>query len=403
MNQLHALATWLEPLRPALGIDPADWVLLDGFEHALAEALPARPAASADRSALLMGVRRRLAAAGFADVCLPADVGGQGRPLAVQALMQFVAGYYDTDLRDATGPGHGRLIQTHGTAAARAAWQPRMGAGQLIGIAATERHGGSRLPLITTTARPAPNGTWRLTGEKTWISRLTEASAFVVFFTSDRGHGAVVVSADAPGLTRTLIRPAGLSGWSWGLLHLADVRIGPEDLIGEIGTGLTVFNEHFTVFRPLVTATALGAAAGVHASVTGILTARLTCGILPDLRDTALVKLGETHAQITAALLHTLAGIRLAETGSRHADLHTRTGKAVGTAAASRAAHDLALLIGAAGFQDEHRLTKARRDLEALLLADGIGDELLRSAGRLLTNPRAGTVPAKHDREAAHV
>ncbi len=402
MNRLHALATWLEPLRPALGLDPADWVVLDGFEYALAHELPARPVPAAERSSLLMRVRRELAAAGFADVCLSADVGGRGRPLALQTLMQFIAGYYDTDLRDATGPGHGRLIQTNATAAARAAWQPRMLAGELIGIAATERHGGSRLPSITTTARIAPGGAWRVTGEKNWISRLTEASGFIVFFTSDHGHGAAVVPADAPGLTRTLIRPAGLAGWSWGLMHLADVHVGPEDLIGEIGAGLKVFKEHFTVFRPLVTATALGAAAGVHATVTGILTARLTCGILPHLRDTALVRLGETHAQITAALLHTLGGIRLAETSSPHADLHTRTGKAVGAAVASRTAHDLALLIGAAGFHDEHRLTKARRDLEALLLADGIGDELLRSAGRILTSPATGTAPTLRDRETAH-
>ena len=164
MNRLHALATWLEPLRPALGHDPADWVVLDGFEHALAHELPARPAPAAERSSLLMRIRRELAAAGFADVCLPADVGGRGRPLALQTLMQFIAGYYDTDLRDATGPGHDRLIQTNATAAARAAWQPRMLAGELIGIAATERHGGSRLPSITTTARIAPGGAWRLTG-----------------------------------------------------------------------------------------------------------------------------------------------------------------------------------------------------------------------------------------------
>jgi alkylation response protein AidB-like acyl-CoA dehydrogenase len=300
--------------------------------------------------------------------------------------MQFIAGFYDTDLRDVAGPGHGRMIQTHGTAALRATWQPRLASGELVGIAATERHGGSRLPAITTTARCRPDGGWWLTGEKTWISRLNEAGAFVVFAAiENHGVSAALVSADAPGLARTANPPAGLSGWSWGSLHLSEVPLREEDLIGAPGDGLRVFDEHFAVFRPLVTATALGTAAGVHAAVTGILRARLACGILTSLRDTALVRLGESHAQINAALLHSLAALRLTETNSPHAAVFSRTGKATGVATAHRAANELPLLVGAFGFQDGHRLVKARHDLDALLLADGIGEELLRSAGRILT------------------
>ncbi|MBR7833283.1 acyl-CoA dehydrogenase family protein [Actinospica durhamensis] len=393
MNNLGALPAWLAPLRPALpGLDPGDWDLLDEFEHALAAALPSAAPDAGRRPAQLLELRGALARAGFADVCLPPAHGGRGRGLAVQGLMQFIAGFYDTDLRDATGPGHGRMIQAHASPAARAVWQPRLASGELVGIAATERHGGSRLPAITTAARRRPGGGWWLTGEKTWISRLDEAGAFVVFATiEDRGVSAALVPANAPGLLRTANRPAGLSGWSWGSLHLGEVHLREDDLIGAPGDGLRVFDEHFAVFRPLVTATALGTAAGVHTAVTGILRARVACGILTSLRDTALVRLGESHAQINAALLHTLAALRLAETGSPHAAVFSRTGKATGVATAHRAAHELPLLVGAFGFQDGHRLVKARRDLDALQLADGIGEELLRSAGRILTGTPTDT------------
>jgi len=91
-----------------------------------------------------------------------------------------------------------------------------------------------------------------------------------------------------------------------------------------------VFREHFTHFRPLVTATALGTAAGAHSSVTDVLAARVRVGILPRIRDNALITLGRTHAEITAALLSTLATVRLAGAGRPQADLWARVGKAYG-------------------------------------------------------------------------
>ncbi len=48
---------------------------------------------------------------------------------------------------------------------------------------------------------------------------------------------------------------------------------------------------------------------------------------------------------------------------------------------------DLTLLVGAAGCTASSPLEKARRDLRALLYADGIHDSLYRAAGRALLTP----------------
>jgi alkylation response protein AidB-like acyl-CoA dehydrogenase len=147
----------------------------------------------------LLALRRDLAADGYAALTMPAEVGGAGRPAVVQALAQFVCGWHDLDLRDATGPGHGALLLRAGPVA-RKAWLRRIGTGDLIGIAATERHGRSRIQEMTTRATPASGGGWLISGEKTWISRLNEASAMVVFFRDPDGHiSAAIVSADSPG------------------------------------------------------------------------------------------------------------------------------------------------------------------------------------------------------------
>ena len=56
------------------------------------------------------------------------------------------------------------------------------------GIAITEQHGGSQVHATATRATRAGDGTWRVTGTKTWISRLTEAAVFCVFFTAPAGQ-----------------------------------------------------------------------------------------------------------------------------------------------------------------------------------------------------------------------
>ena len=87
---------------------------------------------------------------------------------------------------------------------------------------------------------------------------------FCVFFSAPHGRlTAAVIDAAAGGLSRRLITPAGLSGWAWGELRLDDVTVRPCDVLGQprgIGRCATTSACH----RPLVAATALGAAAAVH-------------------------------------------------------------------------------------------------------------------------------------------
>ncbi|MDG4797648.1 hypothetical protein O7615_27695 [Micromonospora sp. WMMD1082] len=80
------------------------------------------------------------------------------------------------------------------------------------------------------------------------MSRIVEATGFVVFFRDpDSRITAAVIDAAYHGLERGQIPPAGLSGWSWGVLRLHDVPIDPTtDLLGAAGDGLGVFRRHFT-------------------------------------------------------------------------------------------------------------------------------------------------------------
>ncbi|MET9225846.1 acyl-CoA dehydrogenase family protein [Lentzea sp. NPDC003310] len=87
-------------------------------------------------------------------------------------------------------------------------------------------------------------GTHRVTGRKTWISRLAEAAVFVLFFRAPDGRlVAAAVDADEPGLLRQPIPPTGLAGWTWGVLGLDAVKVRPEDVLH--GDGMALLREHF--------------------------------------------------------------------------------------------------------------------------------------------------------------
>jgi alkylation response protein AidB-like acyl-CoA dehydrogenase len=391
MNATAPAVRWLEPLRAATQVSDRDLCQLSQFEETLMGLLTAFPICSAlasdVRSRNLRQIRIGLARTGHLTLAVPPADGGFGHPALNQALMQFVCGYHDADLRDATGLGHGRLIAEHAAPGIRDRWLPALLAGAVPGVAITEAHGGSQVHKTATAASSGPSGTWLVSGTKVWISRLHEAAVFCVFFSDPQGQlTAAAVDATSPGLTRQTLTPAGLTGWTWGELHLRDVSVQPGDILGRPGDGMRLLREHFAHYRPLVAATALGVAAGIHDHVTTHLDKRRRAGIIIDLRDNALITLGRTYAQINAALLAALNAQHLADADADRqiAELWGCTVKAHGADTASQATSELALLIGAAGFTADSRTAKGRRDLNALLYADGIHDSLYRAAGRSL-------------------
>jgi alkylation response protein AidB-like acyl-CoA dehydrogenase len=391
-------AGWLGPLLPAVaGPTEPDADRLRHFEHTLTGLLVARRPGPGlpqpERARRLAGTRRALAASGQLALAVPARDGGAGLPPVLQALLQFTCGYHDADLRDATGLGHGRLIARHAAAPVRDRWLPALLAGDLAGLAMTEAHGGSQLHATATAAVAHRDGSWRLSGTKTWISRLDEAAVFTVLFRDPGGSlTAGVIAADSPGLTRCVLRPAGLTGWTWGEQHMTDVRVERHQILGTPGSGLDLIREHLAWYRPLVGATALGTAAAVCDHITSLLHARRDAGIITRLRDSALITLGQSRARITAALLLAIAAHQLAGTGDGLAHARSCAAKAHAVDVAHAAAAEVTLLAGASGFQDASQLQKALGDLAAFRYADGIHDELYRAAGRASITPSTGPV-----------
>ena len=390
MDLLRTATDWLAPLRSTVPeLTGQDWKGLARLQELLSTLAPEyrQTGNRATRSAGLLRTRRELARHGFAMRCPSTADRGGGPAAALQVLRQFVCGFHDADLRDATGPAHGVLATRLRSRQLRERWLDRLREGALIGIALSERHGGTRVRELTATAYAKPNQRWALHVEKTHISRLHEADAFVVFFRDPYGTlSAALVDAAFPGLSREELEPVGLRGWSWGILRMEGVEIDPAaDLIGEPGAGHALQYWHFTRYRPLVAATVAGAAAGGHSEVAAMIAARQRIGVIDQVRDHALDALGHSHQRIYAALQSAITTARLAATGDEAAaTLWARLGKAYAVDEALTAVRELSPLVGAVGYRASSPLAKARGDLEAFEIADGINQEMYRSGGKSL-------------------
>ena len=369
----------LEWLDEAIGpLDDRILALLGELDGLLGQAALRR-----ERGVGLHDFRRDLCERGFGGLDVPEHAGGAGLGPREQLSVQVLCGWHDADFRDAAHVGHGNLLLRHGSPQQRASWTPRILSGTLVAIAATEHQGGSNVRRVKTILSKLAD---RLVirGEKTFVSRIEEADAFVVFC---RHHEtgdltAVCVPACAPGIKRRPDRPEGLCGWSWGTLEFDDVAVEPDDVLP--GDGAAIFRAHFAYYRPLVAATVVGAAARVWEQAANDLHRRRVDKHIDRVRDSALERLAAAHIALQGALLSAVRAGELVERGDPRAEIWSRSAKAHCVETAHSAAQDTARLLGARGFRAESVTAKALRDIRAYLYADGMHDALLRSAGREL-------------------
>jgi alkylation response protein AidB-like acyl-CoA dehydrogenase len=127
-----------------------------------------------------------------------------------------------------------------GTEAQKAKYLPRIISGEIIGAyALSEAGSGSDALAAKTRATKQPDGSWRLSGEKTWISNGGFADLFIVFAKVDGEHfTAFIVERAFGGLTSGKEEhKMGLHGSSTTTILLQDVPVPAENLLGEIGRG----------------------------------------------------------------------------------------------------------------------------------------------------------------------
>ena len=112
-------------------------------------------------------------AAGWPALAADPDFGGQGLPHTVQTAMQEMMNACNQSFTMYPGLTHGayQALLAHGTPEQKALYLPKMVSGEWTGtMCLTEPQCGTDLGLLRTRAEPQPDGSYRITGTKIFIS-----------------------------------------------------------------------------------------------------------------------------------------------------------------------------------------------------------------------------------------
>lgn len=286
-------------------------------------------------------------------------------------------------------------ISLFGSEEQRAHYLPRVSSGRAIAaFALSEPEAGSDVMGMQTTATRETDGSWRLDGEKTWISNGGIADFYVVFARypegGERSFAAFVVDADAPGLEvrerLDVIAPHPLAR-----LTFDRCRLTRAALIGEAGKGLRVALGTLDVFRSTVGAAALGMArraldeAVTHATDRAMFGQRLGDFQLTQSRVAHMA----TEVDASALLVYRAAWTRDV-TGER-VTREAAMAKWYATEAAQRAIDGAVQLLGARGVQAGHVVERLYREIRALRIYEGTSEvQQLVIAGQVMPTPERG-------------
>lgn len=151
-----------------------------------------------------------------------------------------------------------------GTEQQKGRYLPGLCDGSLIGVQAmTEPGSGSDAFSLTTTARPIFDG-WAISGTKTFITNAPVADVFIVFASTDReagfaGLSAFIIERNTPGLSiGQTFKKMGLRTSPMSELVLDSCCVTHDAVLGNVGSGMALFNSSMDWERSCILASAVG-------------------------------------------------------------------------------------------------------------------------------------------------
>lgn len=328
---------------------------------------------------------RAFAAHGLLDLLIPSASNAAAPPdlrsicLAREALARA------SGVADSVFAVHGLgsyPILTHGSAALKEKYLPRLAAGATIGaFALTEPAAGSDIAGIETTAVRDGND-YVLNGQKTYISNAGIAGCYVTFAVSGgepadpakrRPLIALVVDADTPGFAVTRRIPL-MAPHPIGDLTFDQCRVPVAHRLGGESDGMRVALSTLDFFRTTVGAAACGIAARALAEAVAHATTRRQFGsVLSDFQATRLA-LADMHTELDAARLLVYRSAWTKDQGAERVTMVSSMAKLFATEAAQRSVDRAVQIHGALGVTRGVVVERLYREIRALRIYEGTSE-----------------------------
>lgn len=326
--------------------------------------------------------------AGLLGLCIPEKLGGSGAGITGLVIaIEEVAKYSNSAAlmllltRLPTGP----VMIAGSDAQKRRYVSPIADGSQRAAFGLSEPQAGSDVMGMRTRATPDPDteGGWVLNGTKCWMSGVREADWYTVFAKTQeptsRAHDSVtafIVERSWRGVEVGRVdHKMGVRGVDTGELILSDVKVPPDNVIGEVG-GFRLAMLGLNSMRPVVAARGIGLAEGALMYATHYVKQRGAFGkTVADFQGIQW-EIAKCATDIEAARLLTYRAAWLADKGSFTKEWvpFLSMSKYYATELAVRASGLAVQLLGAAGYMEDHPAEQWYRDAKQLTIVEGTSE-----------------------------
>uniref|UniRef100_A0ABI7YVI9 short-chain acyl-CoA dehydrogenase n=1 Tax=Felis catus TaxID=9685 RepID=A0ABI7YVI9_FELCA len=274
-------------------------------------------------------------------------------------------------------------------------WITPFTGGDKIGcFALSEPGNGSDAGAASTTAR-AEGDSWVLNGTKAWITNAWEASATVVFASTDRslhnkGISAFLVPMPTPGLTLGKKEDKlGIRASSTANLIFEDCHIPKDNLLGELGMGFKIAMQTLDMGRIGIAAQALGISQAALDCAVNYAENRKAFGAPLTKLQSIQFKLADMALALESARLLTWRAAMLKD-NKKPFTKEAAMAKLAASEAATAISHQAIQILGGMGYVTEMPAERHYRDARITEIYEGTSEiQRLVIAGHLLKSYRS--------------
>jgi alkylation response protein AidB-like acyl-CoA dehydrogenase len=340
---------------------------------------------------------KKIAEQGYLGAIVPREYGGAGLGYVDYGLVVEEIGRGCSSVRTVISVQTSLVcsaILKWGTEEQKQHYLPKLCSGEWLGcFGLTEPDTGSDAANQRTRATKTDAG-WSINGAKMWISMGNYAKVALIFAQTDpakghRGLACFLVDTDQPGYqSQTIEHKMGLHASDTASISLEDVKVGPEDVLGEVGDGFKVAMSALDSGRFSVAAGCVGICQGCVEESVNYAKEREQFG-----RPIASFQL--VQAMIADMVLKTDASRMLVyragflKDRGRPNTLETSVAKLHATEAAVECANTAIQVHGGAGYVDDHPVERYFRDVRVTTLYEGTSQIQKLIIGRAMTGINA--------------
>ena len=324
-------------------------------------------------------IARKMAELGWFGLCIPEEYGGSGGSFfdATLFLEEFTRGQAPIGAYAVTLIVVGALNR-FGTEEQKRELLGHVTGGGTLAIAMSEPESGSDVASLKTSA-VRDNGEWVLNGSKMWCSFAHKASHVLIVCRTERtenkheGMSMIFVPRDAEGFTITPIQTLG--GEDTNELHLDDVRVPEDALLGSEGAGWTQLMAGLNNERVILAATALGLAQRAFDDALGYAKERRQFGRPVGTFQALQHKFAEMATDLTRTrlLVHWVARMT-DEDPQRMLPQEASMAKLAATELAKRCALDGLQIMGGYGYATEYPMERHLRQAVVTTIYGGTSE-----------------------------